>query len=142
MKWNRLPAPPSVSETLFSCWQSCKKTSERPLERNMTKLELLRLIGDVITEIDTAIGDLLPSDPNQRQLQDLRILLDDRQRQLSRQVFDENTVAFQNATQELKAVNDQIVSSLRNIQNMVDTINNVTRFLNSVTSLLTTVGAL
>ena len=108
----------------------------------MTKLELLRLIGDVITEIDTAIGDLLPSDPNQRQLQDLRILLDDRQRQLSRQVFDENTVAFQNATQELKAVNDQIVSSLRNIQNMVDTINNVTRFLNSVTSLLTTVGAL
>ena len=107
----------------------------------MTKLELLRLIGDVITEIDTAIGDLLPSDPNQRQLQDLRILLDDRQRQLSRQIFDENTVAFQNATQELKAVNDQIVSSLRNIQNMVDTINNVSRFLNSVTSLLTTVGA-
>ena len=37
----------------------------------MTKLELLKLIGDVITAMDTAIGDMLPSDPNQRRLQDL-----------------------------------------------------------------------
>jgi hypothetical protein len=107
----------------------------------MTKIELLRLIGDVLTEIDTAIGDLLPSNPGQRRLQDLRILLDDRQRQLSGLIFEENTPAFQVATQELQAANQGIVDSLQNLQNIEQTISNVTRFLNSVTSLITTVGA-
>lgn len=108
----------------------------------MTKLELIRLIGDVLTEIDSAIGSLLPSDPHQQQLQDLRILLDDRQRKLSQQVFDDNTAAFQNAAQQLKAVNDQIRSTIQQVQKIEDTISNVTRFLDSVTSLLTTVGGL
>jgi hypothetical protein len=107
----------------------------------MTKLELLRIIGDVLTEIDTAIGNLLPSDPNQRKLQDLRILLDDRQRQLSAQIFDENTSAFQNATQQLQNANQAITASLQDLQNIEGAIANVTRFLNSVTSLLTTVAA-
>ncbi len=107
----------------------------------MTKIDLLRLIGDVLTEIDAAIGDLLPSDPNQRRLQDLRILLDDRQRQLAGMTFDENTQAFQDATQQLEAANQQIVVSLQNLQNLENAIGNVTRFINSVTSLMTTVGA-
>ena len=108
----------------------------------MTKLELLRLIGNVLTEIDTAIGDLLPSDPEQRRLQDLRILVDDRQRQLAAQIFEENSPAFQSATQELQAVANEIRASIVGIQGLQATIANVTRFLNSITSLLTTISAL
>jgi hypothetical protein len=108
----------------------------------MTKLDLLRLIGDVLTKIDTAIGDLLPDDPNQRRLQDRRILLDERQRQLAGQIFDENSQAFQDATQQLQAASAAITASLQNLQNLENAIDNISGFLNSVTSLLTTAGAL
>ena len=107
----------------------------------MTKLELIRLVGDVLTEIDAAIGSLLPSDPHQQPLQDLRILLDDRQRQLSRQVFDDNTPAFQAATQQLQGINGEIRSTIQQVQKIEDTIDNIKRFLGSVTSLMTTVGS-
>jgi len=107
----------------------------------MTKLDLLRTIGDVLTEIDTAIGDLLPSDPNQRRLQDLRILLDDRQRHLAAQIFKENTPGFQNAAQQVQRANTGIAASLQDLQDLQNGIGNVTRFLNSVTSLITTAAA-
>lgn len=42
---------------------------------------------------------------------------------------------------DLKAVNDEIRGSLRQIDDMVAVINNVTRLLNGVTRFLTTVGA-
>jgi len=108
----------------------------------MTQLDVIRMIGDVLTDIDTAIGSLEPNDPNERKLHDVRILLDDRQRQLSRAVFDENSQNFQNASQQLQHVNTQIQGTITNINNMVTTIANVTRFLNAVTSLMTTLGAL
>jgi hypothetical protein len=107
----------------------------------MTKLELLKMIGDVLTEIDTTIGNLLPSDPNQRDLQDQRILLDDRQRQLAGQIFEENSAEFQNAAQQVQQANTGIAASLQNLQNLQNGIANVTRFLNAVTSLLTTAAA-
>jgi len=53
----------------------------------MTQLEVIRMMGDVLTEIDVAVGSLLPGDPNLTALQDLRRLLDSRQLVLSRQVL-------------------------------------------------------
>lgn len=108
----------------------------------MTKLELIRLIGDVLTEIDTRIGDLLPSDPRQRELQDLRLLLDDRQRQLSGKVFDDNTQAFQAAVEQLQGINKDIKRTIADIKNLQDTISNVNRFLVSLTSLMSTAGGI
>jgi hypothetical protein len=57
----------------------------------MSKLEAIHTIADTITEIDVARGSLLPKDPDRVRLDDLRLLLDDRQTQLSKAVFDENT---------------------------------------------------
>lgn len=107
----------------------------------MTKLDVIRMIGDVLTEIDVAVGSLLPTDPDLVRLQDLRRLLDARQLALSRQVFDDNTEQFQNAAVRLKAVNDDIRGSIRRIENMVTVIQNVTRFVDSVTSFMGTIGA-
>jgi hypothetical protein len=107
----------------------------------MTKLELIRLIGDVLTEIDMQIGDLLPNDPKQRELQDLRLLLDDRQRRLAGQAFNDNTTAFQRAAEELQSINGDIKQTIADVARIQDTINNVTRFLNSLTTLATVVGA-
>lgn len=99
------------------------------------------MIGDVLTEIDVAVGSLLPTHPDLVRLQDLRRLLDARQLALSRQVFDDNKEQFQNAAARLKVVNDDIRSSIRRIENMVTVIQNVTRFVDSVTSFMGTIGA-
>lgn len=107
----------------------------------MTQLDVIRMIGDLLTEIDVAVGSLLPTDPDLVRLQDLRRLLDARQLALSRQVFDDNTQTFQSAAAQLKTVNDEIRSSIRRIENMVAVIHNVTRFVDSVTSFMGTIGA-
>jgi ABC-type transporter Mla subunit MlaD len=107
----------------------------------MTKLELIQQIGDVLTNLDIVIGSLLPSDPRHRQLLDVRLLLDDRQRAVSRQAFVENSEVFQRAAQELVNINNDIRQTIRNLDELNSTIENVTRFLNSLTSLVTTLAA-
>ena len=55
----------------------------------MTHLDVIRMVGNVLTEIDVTVGSLMPGDPDMVVLQDLRRLLDSRQLMLSRHVFDE-----------------------------------------------------
>jgi hypothetical protein len=98
------------------------------------------MIGNVLTEIDVAIGSMMPDDPNLLELQDARRLLDARQLALSRQLFNSNTKRFQDAAAKLKAVNDEIQGTLRRLDNMVALIENVNRFLTAVTGFLGTVG--
>jgi len=104
----------------------------------MTKLELIQMIGDILTQIDVEIGSLLPSDPHQQGLQDLRIQLDDQQRKLTRQVFDENSAAFQAAAQKLQEINGQIGVAIGQVQRIEDTIAGISQFLATITGLLTT----
>ena len=108
----------------------------------MTKLQVIQLIGVVIRQIDNVIDDLPPGDPNQQRLQQQRDALDDQQRRLAIEVFNENDAAFQNATQQLQAANAGIQASLDRLDNIENTIATITQFVTSVTSLLTTVGAL
>jgi len=107
----------------------------------MTQLEVIRMIGDVLTEIDVAVGSLMPGDPDMIRLQDLRQVLDARQLMLSRQVFDENTARFREAAERLRAVNLEIKGTIKRIDDMIAVIHNVERFLDSVTSFLSTIRA-
>ena len=106
----------------------------------MSRLDIIKMIGDVITDIDVARGSLLPDDPNRHQLDDLRVLLDDRQRNLSKTAFDDTTKQFQDAVQKLQAVNDQVKGSIQQVNKMVTVLTNVKTFLDAVTSLMTTIG--
>jgi hypothetical protein len=108
----------------------------------MTQLEVIRMIGDVLTDIDVVAGSLQPNDPSLQHLMDLRIVLDNRQLMLSKQVFDDNTPEFQAAAEQLQTVNNTIQGTIQHINNIATVIGNVTTFLNSVTSLMTTIGAL
>ena len=107
----------------------------------MTQLDVIRMIGDVLTEIDVAVGSLTPNDLQTIKLQDLRQLLDARQLILSRKVFDDNTAAFQHAAGALKRVNDEIRGRIGRIDDMIAVLHDVTRFLDAVTSLMTTIHA-
>jgi hypothetical protein len=107
----------------------------------VTQLEVIRMIGNVLTEIDVTVGSLMPGDPDMIALQDLRRLLDSRQLTLTRQAFDENTARFQDAAARLREVNASIEGSIRRIEDMTTVIENVTRFLDAVTSFMGTIGA-
>lgn len=102
----------------------------------MTRLEIIRMIGDVLTEIDVTVGSLMPGDPAVTRLQDLRRLLDSRQLMLSRQTVNDNTVRFQQAAARLRAVNRQVKGSIGRIEDITRVIENVARFLDAVTSFM------
>ena len=108
----------------------------------MTQLEVIRMIGDVLTEIDVTVGSLMPGDPDLTRLQDLRRLLDSRQLMLSRQVFDDNTRQFLQAAAELQVVNDEIRGKIRKVDDMVTAIRNVTKFLDAVTGFMGKINGL
>ena len=107
----------------------------------MTRLDIIRMIGDVLTEVDVAVGSLVPGDPAVMRLQDLRRLLDARQLMLSREAFDENTVRFRDAAERLRSVNLEIEGTIGQIEDMTRVLENVTRFLDAVTRFMTSVNA-
>lgn len=107
----------------------------------MTRLDIIRMIGDVLTEIDVTVGSLMPGDPAVTRLQDLRRLLDARQLMLSREIVNENTVRFRKAADQLRAVNDEIGGTIRRVENMTKVIEHVTRFLDAVTSFMSAIKA-
>ena len=107
----------------------------------MTRLEVIQMIGDLITEIDVARGSLMPDDPSRHTLDDQRILLDDRQRKLSQALFNDDSRAFQNAAARLADVNEQIAGSIQSVENIVTKIAHIQRFLDAATSLVKLAGS-
>lgn len=108
----------------------------------MTKLEAIQTIGDIIVEIDTVRGSLPASDSRQQGLSDARDLLDQCQLQLSRQAFDENSQAFQDAAGVLAAVNREIKGTVARVDAIATTIGNIARFVTAATSLVASVAPL
>ena len=107
----------------------------------MTRLDVIQMIGDLITEIDIARGSLMPDDPERHTLDDQRILLDDRQRKLSQSLFNDNSEAFQEAARKLAKINEEISGTIKSVENIVTTIANIQRFLEAATSLIKVVGS-
>jgi hypothetical protein len=107
----------------------------------MTRLEVIQMIGDLITEIDIARGSLMPDDPDRHTLDDQRVLLDERQRKLSQSLFNDNSQAFQDAAAKLAVINDEISGTIRSVENIITTIANIQRFLDASTSLIKLAGS-
>lgn len=102
----------------------------------MNQVDVVEMIGDMLTRIDKAIARLAPSDPNAAELTALRVKLDQQQLLLVKQAFDDNTAQFQSAAKELQAVNDNVADTIQSIERIATVIDGVTRFLTSVTSLV------
>jgi hypothetical protein len=102
----------------------------------MTRQELIKLIGDVITRLDILRGGLLPEDPRRHVLDLLRNDLDGRQLQLVKNAFDENTPVFQSATEQLKSINSDLKQTLNDINALATTLNNLQRFVSAVDNIV------
>jgi hypothetical protein len=106
----------------------------------MSRLDTIQMIGDVITKIDVMRGSLLPNDPQRHDLDDQRILLDDKQKRLSRAVFDDTTQAFNDGAAKLAVLNGQIQDSLDKLDSLLNTLQLIESFTNSVTTLLSAIA--
>jgi len=98
----------------------------------MTQIELIKLIGDVLTKLDVLRGSLLPNEPNRTELDRLRKQLDGLQLKLSKNIFDENTSGFLKATKDLEAVNKELKKTLNKIEKIVTTLETLKRFVTVV----------
>ena len=102
----------------------------------MTKIELIRVIGDLLTRIDEVRGSLMPNDPQRRGLDQLRAMLDERQVELAQAQFEEGTEDFQNAAAYLQEVNNAIQETIEDIEDLESTLSSVARFVGVVDNLL------
>jgi hypothetical protein len=81
----------------------------------MTRIQMIQALGDLLTRLDVVRGSPLPNDPNRQVLDDLRLLLDDRQRRLSREQLDEGTAAFRAAEADLARLNGEVRQTIDGI---------------------------
>ena len=98
----------------------------------MTRIELIKLIGDVLTRIDVLRGSLSPSEPSRKELDAIRKDLDKKQLQLSKNQFDENTQAFIKATGQLEGINNDLKQTIKSINKVAETLANLKRFVSAI----------
>ena len=102
----------------------------------MTRLELIKLIGDVLKRLDVLGGSLLPTDPSQSEISRLRKKLDRMQLQLVKDDFDDSTAAFQAATDKLAIVNESLRKTINDIDRLVTIIETLKDFVNVVNKII------
>jgi hypothetical protein len=106
----------------------------------MSRLDTIEMIGNLITQIDVMRGSLLPNDPRRHDLDDQRILFDDKQKRLSRAAFDDTTQAFNDGAAKLAVINGQIQDSLNRLDSLLNTLQLIESFTNAATTLLSAVA--
>ena len=97
-----------------------------------SRLELIRLIGDVITEVDVLRSDFRRETKTRKQLDNIRDELDTAQRILVRNVIHENTKQFKEVTTELKEVNEALRETIDDVEKVAETLETLIKFVGVV----------
>jgi hypothetical protein len=98
----------------------------------MTRLELIKLIGDVLTKLDVLRGSLLPNESNRGELDRLRKKLDKKQLQFSRNEFIDSAQPFQQATAELEKIHKELRKTINRTEEIATTLKNLKRFVKAI----------
>jgi DNA integrity scanning protein DisA with diadenylate cyclase activity len=104
----------------------------------MSHLAIVQLIGNILTKLDMLLAspDLPQSSPDWQQLYALRKHLDDQQRELVKDIFDEDTAQFSQLTQQLQSANDQLQQLPNDIKTIATIIGYVSKAASVVDQLL------
>ena len=94
----------------------------------MTQLELIQLIGDVITEVDVVRSTFGRETTNRTSLDDIRDELDTYQRKLVRSVISDNTKPFKELTTSLKEVNKNLQQTIEDVDKVAHTLETLVKF--------------
>ena len=95
----------------------------------MTRTELIKLIGDVLTKLDVLRGSLLPGEPNRIELDRLRKGLDSLQLKLVKNDFEDNTKKYLDATEKLRSVNGDLKKTITKLEKIVTTLETVKKLV-------------
>jgi hypothetical protein len=98
----------------------------------MTKLELIRLVGDLITELDVLRSSFSRGTDIRRCLDDRRDDLDAQQRQLVRSVLQDNTVRFREFAMEANTVAATLKLTINNSNRVAETLENLVALLDVI----------
>ena len=98
----------------------------------MTRLELIRLVGDVITQVDVCRADGRRGTPEREHLDELRDDLDAFQRRLVRALVDDGTPRFQDLAASLREINSELGRTIDDGTRMAATLETLVRFLEVV----------
>ena len=97
-----------------------------------SRLELIRLVGDVITEVDVLRSDFRRETKTRKQLDNTRDELDTAQRILVRNVINENTKQFREVTTELKETNEELRETIDDVEKVAETLETLVKFVGVV----------
>lgn len=88
----------------------------------MTKLDLIRMIGDVLTEVDVLRADFPRKSESRIRLDNLRDNLDASQRQLVRSVIKESTPQFKTLTKQVGEINEGLTKTIDDENRVAETL--------------------
>jgi len=98
----------------------------------MTRLELIRLIGDVLTEVDVVRANFMRETATRKRLDNIRDALDTYQRKLVRSVIKDNTKSFKELTMSLKKVNESLRQTIEAVDKIAQTLEDLVKFVGVV----------
>src|SRR5215468_9852964 len=112
------------------------------MTKPMTKIDVVRQIGDVLTQVDAQLSapDFSPSTPEWQQLFALRKHLDDQQRELVQEILADNTSQFANIAAQLSASADsleEVADDINKIGSVLQTVASVSSLVDKILSLAT-----
>ncbi len=100
--------------------------------RPMTMLELIRLIGDVIVEVDVLRSTLDRSTLERKRLDNIRDELDTYQRRLVRNVINTQTARFRELTASLKGVSGSLQQTIEEVDRIAQTLESLVKVVGIV----------
>lgn len=100
--------------------------------RPMTMLELIRLIGDVIVEVDVLRSTLDRGTLERKRLDNVRDELDTYQRKLVRNVINTQTARFRELTASLKGVNASLRQTIEEVDKVAQTLESLVKLVGIV----------
>jgi DNA anti-recombination protein RmuC len=103
-----------------------------PIAKSMTRLELIRIIGDVITEVDVLRSNFKRQTKSRKSLDNIRDELDTSQRKLVRNVIKDNTKQFIELTKSLKEVNEGLRQTIEDVDQVAQTLETLVKFVSVV----------
>lgn len=101
-------------------------------KKAMTRLELIRLIGDVITEVDVLRSNFERETATRKSLDNIRDELDTCQRKLVRSVIVANTQSFEDLTISLTGVNENLRQTIADVDKAASTLEGLVEFVGVV----------
>ena len=102
----------------------------------MTRVELIRLIGDVLRQLDGLKTNQSPDDPSRSILVELRNTLAKQQLTLAIRDLDEGTPAFLKAIEDILASNAEMDGAIGSADKGVVPVDNVKHFVKAVDALV------